>query len=108
MADPTPDEVLATPMEADNDAGVDSIGQFLIALSRQVWREGECFSGKRPFGDSGWEWELAAALGRAGYARVKFDDEGAAIREVDFEAVKRLMEVAFTRLFELLPPPRTS
>lgn len=105
MADPTPDEVLATPMEAENEAGVDSIGQFLIALSRQVWREGECFSGNSPFGSSSWEWELAAALGYAGYAQVVFDDEGA-ILEADFETVKRLIEAAFQRLFELLPPPR--
>ena len=41
-----------------NDAGAKTIGEYLIALARNVWIEGEGFSGKRPFGNSGWQWEV--------------------------------------------------
>lgn len=107
MADPTPDDVLATPMPPGNMAGVDSVGQLLVALSRQVWVEGECFSGGMPFGEGtwGWEWELAAALGDAGYVRVTPNPERA-LPDVDFVAVKRLIAAAYARLFELVPPSR--
>ena len=49
-----------------NDDGAKTIGEYLIALARNVWIEGEGFSGKRPFGNSGWQWEVYCALAEAG------------------------------------------
>jgi hypothetical protein len=63
--EPSGAEILAVPM-GDNDADAATVGDYLGKLLLEVWREGEGFSGKRPFGNSGWEWELYAALGRAG------------------------------------------
>jgi len=34
--------------------GVVSIRYYLISLLLKLWQEGEGFSSKRPFGDSGW------------------------------------------------------
>ena len=68
-------EVLAVPMET-NDSGATTIRGYLVALVRAVLAENEGFSGKRPFGNSGWEWDLYVALGRAGAIRVRMDEEG--------------------------------
>ena len=42
--------VLNLPMQ-DNDAGAATIRDYLVALVREVWRERDGFSGKRPFGN---------------------------------------------------------
>lgn len=53
----TPQQVLDLPMD-DNDAGAKTIREYLVSLVEMLWVEGEGFSGKRPFGNSGWEAEL--------------------------------------------------
>jgi hypothetical protein len=58
-------EVLDTPME-ENDAGASTVGEYLVILLGMVWNEGESFSGKRPFGNSGWEHEIYEALKNVG------------------------------------------
>ncbi len=60
-----PAEILALPM-GPNDAGVDTVRDYLKALLLRVWTEEEGFSGKRPFGNSGWKNEVYDALIRGG------------------------------------------
>jgi hypothetical protein len=60
----------------DNDAKAATIGDYLRELLRKLWNEGESFSGKRPFGNSGWEHEIYLALGKAGHIKAEFDSEG--------------------------------
>lgn len=62
--------VLSVPM-LPNDAEAENVRQYLVALARQVWEEGEGFSGKRPFGNSGWEGEVFRSLKAFG-----LDDSG--------------------------------
>lgn len=62
--------VLEMPMPP-NDAEAPTVGAFLIALLEKLWDEGEAFSGKRPFGNSGWEYDLRLAVSGI----VEFDDE---------------------------------
>lgn len=52
-------QLLATPLP-ENDSGADTVGGYLGALLERLLDDGEAFSGKRPFGNSGWEWDLAA------------------------------------------------
>lgn len=61
----TPQEILNLPMR-ENDAKAKTIRDYLLSLLYTVWDKGEGFSGKRPFGNSGWEWELHWALSDAG------------------------------------------
>lgn len=75
MSTPTPAEILALPMQ-ENDAGAATIRDYLVELLKTLWREGENFSGKRPFGSSGWEYELHLELGRAGFVTMTFDEDG--------------------------------
>lgn len=71
----TPAQILDLPME-DNDSGAQTIRGYLIKLLLTVWREGEGFSGKRPFGNSSWKWDLYAALARGGAITAPADEYG--------------------------------
>jgi len=55
------EDVLKLPMR-ENDADADNIGEYLAALLCGVIVETEGFSGKRPFGNSGWYSDLKFAL----------------------------------------------
>ena len=68
-------EILSARL-ADNDANADTVRDYLVALLLEVWSEGEGFSGKRPFGNSGWEYDLYEAVWALGLA--KQDDRKAA------------------------------
>lgn len=57
--------VLNVPMD-DADSGAKSIKQYLKLLLERVWQEEESFSGKRPFGNSGWSYDLYKPLVIAG------------------------------------------
>lgn len=93
---PTPAQVLAVPM-AENEADAATIGEYLIALLEGIWEDTE-FSGKRPFGDSGWRIDLYAALGHAGYITCEFDGDGY-VRECDDETGDTLIREAIASLY---------
>jgi hypothetical protein len=93
--DPSPADVLACPMD-DNDAGADTIRAYLVALLAELWKQGEGFGGKRPFGNSGWEYELYGALAKAGYVKATFDD--GYLDDVDIKAGDRLIAAAIESL----------
>ena len=56
------EEILNLETIEGNDAEADTIRDYLCSLLELVWSEGEGFSGKRPFGNSGWEFDLYAPL----------------------------------------------
>lgn len=62
-----------------------SIREYLCELLSTLWKEGESFSGKRPFGNSGWDYDLFEPLIRAGVINGSLDPDGG-INEVDDEA----------------------
>lgn len=71
----SPTEVLALPM-GENDANAATIRDYLVSLLARVWEEEESFSGRRPFGNSGWQNELFAPLVRAGLIHGSLDSDG--------------------------------
>lgn len=75
MAELTPQQVLDLPM-GENDAKASTICGYFVALLVEVLRDGEWFSGKQPFGNSGWEGELYVALVRAGVVDGRIDEDG--------------------------------
>ena len=55
--------VLDLPMDPEkNDAGASSVRDYLRRLAYTVWKKGDGFSGKRPFGNSSWQYELMEPL----------------------------------------------
>lgn len=81
----TPTEILDLPMQ-ENDACAVTIRGYLKALLFQLWDEGEGFSGKRPFGNSSWEYELYVALVEGGAIDGTIDEEYGDLTEFDKEA----------------------
>ena len=71
----TPREVLLLPM-GTNDADAATVGGYLQSLLKKLWEKGDGFSGKRPFGNSGWEHELYMPLIAAGATTGTLDDDG--------------------------------
>lgn len=53
-----------------------TVRQYLHTLLKDLWIHKEGFSGKRPFGNSGWEYEIYAALINAGFVEGELDQEG--------------------------------
>lgn len=85
----TPQEILALPME-ENDGAAENIGQYFASLLHTLWIEGEGFSGKRPFGNSGWESDVEKALIRANAVEGRIDEDGY-IETVDSNAAESII-----------------
>lgn len=77
-------DILALPM-GENDADAETVGDYLVELLLSLWNQGEGFSGKRPFGNSGWEHELYYPLVKAGVIWGEIDGDGDLI-SYDFAA----------------------
>jgi hypothetical protein len=71
----TPQQVLRLPL-GENDSGAADVRGYLIALLAELWRKGEGFSGKSPFGSSSWECDLHVPLIRAGFIGGKLGENG--------------------------------
>lgn len=75
MADNKFEKALALKLRADEFEDL-TIKQYLFNLLTTLWREGESFSGKRPFGNSGWEYDLYHPLVEAGLIKGRIDSDG--------------------------------
>lgn len=70
------------------DADADCLRDYFYTLVHTLWCEGEGFSGKRPFGNSGWEYDIYNALVTMGAVKGKFEyDEGEPCGLMDFDKV---------------------
>jgi hypothetical protein len=73
----TPQQILDLPMNpASNDAGASTVREYLARLVECVLFEGEGFSGKRPFGNSGWMYDFYQPLVVAGLVDGEIDEYG--------------------------------
>ncbi|MFA7250070.1 MAG: hypothetical protein WC273_10615 [Dehalococcoidia bacterium] len=72
------------------DAGpkVKTVRDYLRKLLETVWEEGECFSGKRPFGNSGWDADVIWPLARAGFVNLGKPDEDGDFNYTDAQEAK--------------------
>ncbi len=91
-------DVLDIPL-GENDANAATIRDYLKALLRKLWEEEEGFSGKRPFGNSGWAYDFDDALARAGKVSGTQDEDGRyevdrndrdAVNDLIFDAIDAL------------------
>lgn len=76
-----------------NDSGASTVRGYLTALLTALWREQEGFSGKRPFGNSGWDYDVYGPMVKAGFVRGKLDADGY-IDSLDEAAAERLILAA--------------
>jgi hypothetical protein len=96
MTDLTPQQVLDLPLPND-DSGTLTVRSYLIALLMKVWREGADFNGRRPFGYSGWRYDVYAPMIRAGMVRGSFDNFGY-VEDCDTVMAERLILAAIQAL----------
>lgn len=76
MKDDKAHKVLHAPMQK-NDANAATVGEYLELLLSTLWIEDEGFSGKRPFGNSSWQYEVYIALSDAGLVEgLVLDEDG--------------------------------
>lgn len=80
-----------------NDSGATTICGFLSRLLEQVWTLDEEFSGKRPFGSSGWRFVVYRALIEQKLIAGTFDEYGG-IEEFDMAAADQLILSAIKAL----------
>lgn len=59
-------EILELKFESSDLGKEISIKDFFKELLTTLFKEGECFSGKRPFGNSGWNYDLRVCLAKNG------------------------------------------
>lgn len=71
----TGEQILDVQM-GTNDAEAATIRDYLKQLLLTLWEKGERFSGKRPFGNSGWDMDIYAALVKAGVIEGDLDEDG--------------------------------
>ena len=91
-------DTLDIKMIEDNDADATTVGDYLVKLLTELWSEGEGFSGKRPFGNSGWEYELYLSLAEAGAITATFYEEGD-IKDFDRKTADKLIFEAIKGLY---------
>lgn len=70
---PSDQQILDTPVSANN-SGASTVRGYLVAIVAAVWDRGSDFSGKRPFGSSGWYFDIYTALAKAGHICATFDE----------------------------------
>lgn len=73
--------------------------EYFQKLLITLWRDGESFSGKRPLGNSGWEYELYHPLVRAGYVEGIFSDCGEFIEDFSMNTCDKIIEEVINYLF---------
>lgn len=88
--------LLDAPM-GKNDAGAKTVRQYFLKLLLTLVQDGEGFSGKRPFGNSGWEYELAIAWIKSGHLLGSLDEDGYVL-SVDRIKLAKLMQSAVREL----------
>ena len=93
-------DILSIPMEK-NDANASTIGEYLITLLSTVWEEEEGFSGKRPFGNSGWKSDVYAALIKANAVQGKLDEDGY-VESIDRKKANSIVEEAVQKIYRTI------
>jgi hypothetical protein len=92
-------KILEIPLK-NTDIGDVTIGQYLGKLLLAVWEEGECFDGKRPFGNSGWQYEVYRGLVEKGIVNGSFDEDGD-FEHVDDKAADKVISDLMKTTFNL-------
>lgn len=90
-------EILEIEM-GENDADAKTVRDYLKKLLSAIWEQGESFSGKRPFGNSGWEYDLCKPLVRHGAVKGRIDPEEGDLMEIDTKAANAAIFAAIEQL----------
>ena len=93
--------LIDVPM-CENDVNAKTVGGFLKMLLLRLWEEVDGFSGKRPFGNSDWQYQVYQSLIEAGYDIGCLDEDGY-VADVDYTKADKLIMDAISEVFETAP-----
>lgn len=83
----------------ENDADTKTIGDYLGKLLATLWRKGDSFSSKRPFGNGDWQYDVYAALINSGAIEGALDEDGC-VCDVDHDAADKIVLDIIQAVFE--------
>lgn len=86
-------ELLDLKIESRDHGDDLTIRGYFELLLLELWKEGESFSGKRPFGNSGWEYDLYKPLIKANVIKGKLDSDGYIESVDEKKAHKKVIEL---------------
>ena len=84
-------------LPVDHDVAL-TIRGYLHRLMSALWRDRHGFSGKRPFGDSGWEFTLYESLVENGIVKGEFDED-MCLKSVDVENADKVIQSCINFVF---------
>lgn len=76
----TREEILELQVARHDISDTMSIRQYFEALFLKVWEENEGFNGKRPWGNSGWDYDVYVPLIKAGLIEGELDEDGCIVK----------------------------
>lgn len=91
-------KILSLPM-GENDAAAKTVGEYFSELLVRLWREGEGFSAKRPFGNEEWDLPVYEAMIDGGYDIGVVEDDVA--MGIEYETADEMLEKAIRAAFGL-------
>jgi len=94
------DEILNLKIDHAHFSDELTIRGYLHMLLSALWRDEECFSGKRPFGSSGWKYDIYAPLIRAGLVEGKLDEYNL-VDKVDVVAADKIVQMLIDDCFAI-------
>lgn len=86
----TREEILDLPVTRHDLNASLSMRQYLERLFIKLWEEGDNFNAHRPWGNSGWKWDVYVTLIKHGVIPGKLDDDGY-VEEIDEELASAYM-----------------
>lgn len=93
------DLILDLKLRDESSSGATTVRDWLHSLLTKVWTEAEGFDGKRPWGQSGWRYELAWPLWNAGFIQAEYVFEPGGMTDgSDLYELKSLDDTEFDAL----------
>ena len=75
----------------NSDIGPVSIRDYFKTLLKTLWRKAEGFSGKRPLGNSSWQFDVYTTLIKEGFVEGTLDDDGY-VDDIDQKAADKFVQ----------------
>lgn len=88
--------ILDCPMQSD-EVDAPTVRDYLKILLISLWQQKEGFDGKRPFGNSGWDFDVYVALIKGGVIDGKLDEYDYVLA-LDTKAADKLIREAISTL----------
>lgn len=75
----------------------ETVEEYLRKLLAALWEKEDMFSGKRPFGNSGWKWDIYKPLIEAGLTPGALDEDGD-VKDLDHQGADALVQAVIARM----------